>query len=125
MKSTILGLLAFAISATTFASEKVTATPASASATRLFECSADLRAKVELAAPGATKRVSQMWTNDRAVDPMTLRFINEKMAGKTIGGVAETCLEDAMDVVFSLDSEGESANTQVIVTLRGSLVTVR
>lgn len=125
MKSIIPGLLAVTFSFAAVAGEKAASPQAPTSATQTFECSADLRAKVELAPPGSAKAVAQVWTNDRAVDPMTLRFINEKLAGKTISRVAENCGKDLMNVVFSLAGDGDTAPADVTVTLRGSLVTVR
>ena len=126
MKSIIPGLLAVTVfSVAAVAGEKAGPKEVPTPATQTFECSADLRAKVELAPPGTRKAVAQIWTNDRAVDPMTLRFINEKIGGKTIARMAENCGKDLMNVVFSIAGEGDAVPADVTVTLRGSLVTVR
>lgn len=128
MKSAIAAVLTAIASTTAFASPQP-ASP-SPSAERVFDCGAELRAVLLLRAvtvPGAKDAVYNgvvtMHVNGTKADPMTLRFVNEKIAGRTIDAVEETCGQEAMDLVFSSSVNGTRTG-MLTVTAQGNTLKV-
>lgn len=129
MKSLVIGVLATICSTTVLADPQ--AQSASPSAERAFDCGAGQHADLVLRTvtpPGskdtAYNGVATMQVNGGAADPMTLRFLNEKIAGRTIEALAETCRTEAMDLVFSTSVDGAMTD-MLTVTIQGNTVMVR
>ena len=129
MKYLMVGVLAAACSAAALADSQPA--PTMPSAERIFDCGPDLRAEFVLRAtpPSDTQAVAYngvvtMQVNGGAADPMTLRFVNEKVAGRTIDALVETCRQEAMDLVFSTNAGGAKTD-MLTVTVQGNRVTVR
>lgn len=130
MKSLILGVLASLCSTAVLADpQPASATPPPAA--RTFDCGPELRASLVLrATPRAGEQgivyngVAVLQVNGVAADPTTLRFVNEKIAGRTIETLAETCAKDTMDLVFSTSLNGAKTD-MLTVTVQGNRVMVR
>lgn len=86
-----------------------------------FQCPANLSTRITLGEAGSeTTGIASMDTHGRPVDPATLRFINSKVAGRSIERIESTCGGDFMDVVISLPQ-----NEKIVATLQGTTLKVR
>jgi len=132
VKHLIFIVLTSICSGAVMAGPQVAADSPSTRAARAFDCGPELRAEVTLRAVGSAEAQSEaytavaaMQTNGRAADPLTLRFVNEKIAGRTIETLTKTCQKGAMDLVFSIGTKNGEATDTLTVTVRGTTVTVR
>ena len=111
----------------------VLAEPESTSPTdadRAFGCGGGLSADLVLhavapvdggAGAAVYNGVSSMRANGRTVDPATLRFINEKVAGRAINSVGHVCSDKDMTVTISTTADGKATVLLTVTVQQGKL----